>query len=470
MHVFRLYIAVSDARTWIRRHQSPPSLPLTRLRRPQALPFHVWASQSGTTAGQGTQAWRRAFWWGIVHHRAARRGGENNEWLSRGGTTDTSVVDIHYRTIFSRFDDETLLRHITRVSALESDKLRDTFREKNRYNPARPFLETKMNQTPTLSRRTALGVFLATAAAAEPLLAIAQTNVVRIITPNSSGSGVDTITRTAAPAMGRALGTSVVVENLPGAGGVVGLQTLARATPDGNTLSVVSSNVVVLPSLMKSLPFSIPGDFTPIALVCVAPLVLVANPNKVPAANAREFFALLKSKPDEFTYASSGNGTVPHLAVEMVMDAAGTKARHIPYKGLGQATTDLIGGQIDFMCAALVAVQPHIASGALRPIGLLSAQRAPAAPNLPTLHEQGLNNFNEEAWIAVIGPKGMSSAAVTRAHDAVQSAFKDPAVMETMSKQGNIVKVSSPVEATAAFRRDLQKYAALVKKIGLEPQ
>lgn len=326
-----------------------------------------------------------------------------------------------------------------------------------------------MNQTITFSRRAALG-FLAAAAAGEPLRAIAQSRIVRIVTPNSAGSGVDTITRTAAPALERALGASVVVENQPGAGGVIGLQTLSRAAPDGTTLSVVSSNVVILPSVMKSLPFAMPGDFTPIALVCAAPLVLLVNPNKVPATNAREFFALLKGKPNDFTFASPGNGTVPHLAIEMVMDAAGTKARHIPYKGMGQAMNDLMGGQVDFMCGALVAVQTHIKSGTLRPIGLLGAQRAPAAPELPTLAEQGLNNFDEEAWIAVIGPKGMSPAAVQRAHGAVVAAFKDPAVLEAMAKQGNIVKISTPADATAVFRRDVQKYASLVKKLGLEPQ
>jgi tripartite-type tricarboxylate transporter receptor subunit TctC len=218
------------------------------------------------------------------------------------------------------------------------------------------------------------------------------------------------------------------------------------------------------------LPFDISGDFTPIALVCVAPLVLVVNPSRVPASNAREFFALLKSKPNDFTYASGGNGTVPHLAVEMVMDAAGTKARHIPYKGLGQAMNDLLGGQVDFMCAALVAVQSHIKTGALRPIGLLSAQRAPAAPDLATLQEQGLSNFTEEAWIAVIGPKGMDPATVKRTHEAVAAAFKDPAVVEAMTKQGNVVRISTPAEAAAVLRRDLQKYAALAKKVGLEPQ
>jgi tripartite-type tricarboxylate transporter receptor subunit TctC len=327
-----------------------------------------------------------------------------------------------------------------------------------------------MSQRITFSRRAALGSLLVTAAATGPLRAIAQPRTLRIVTPNSAGSGVDTITRTAAPALARELATSVVVENQPGAGGVIGLKTLSRAAPDGNTLSVVSSNVAILPSVMKSLPFDISGDFTPIALVCVAPLVLVVNPSRVPASNAREFFALLKSKPNDFTYASGGNGTVPHLAVEMVMDAAGTKARHIPYKGLGQAMNDLLGGQVDFMCAALVAVQSHIKTGALRPIGLLSAQRAPAAPDLATLQEQGLSNFTEEAWIAVIGPKGMDPATVKRTHEAVAAAFKDPAVVEAMTKQGNVVRISTPAEAAAVLRRDLQKYAALAKKVGLEPQ
>lgn len=326
-----------------------------------------------------------------------------------------------------------------------------------------------MTEESTLSRRTAVGYVLAAASAVNPLLAMAQ-RTVRIVTPNSAGSGVDTVTRTAAPALGRELDASVVVENQPGAGGVIGLQALSRAAPDGDTLSVVSSNVVILPSIMKTLPFDILGDFTPIALIGSAPLVMVVNPQKVSSTTAREFFALLKSKPNHFTFGSPGNGTVPHLAMEMVMDGAGTKARHIPYKGLSQAMNDLMGGQIDFMCAALVAVQSHIKNGTLRPIGLLSAQRAPASPDIPTLNEQGLQNFDEEAWFAVMGPEGMDPAAVRRTHDAVAAAFKQPAVMETMAKQGNIVKVSTPAEAAIAFRRDVQKYAALAKKVGLEPQ
>ena len=301
--------------------------------------------------------------------------------------------------------------------------------------------------------------------------ALAQSDrPVRFILPNATGSGVDAITRAAQPALSRALGASVVVDNQPGAGGVVGLQALARSAPDGSTLSVVSNNVVIFPSVLKSLPFDMPGDFTPIAVLGATPMVLVVNPAKVPASNHREFVALLKNKPGAFNFASGGNGTILHLATELYLDAAGVTAKHIPYRGVGPMVTDLLGGQVDFGTAALPSVLGHIKSGALRPIGMLTAQRTPAAPEIPTFVEQGLASFEVEAWFAVIGPKGLSPAIVKKVHDAVVAAFADPAVIETMAKQGNTIRIGTPEQAQAAFRSELAKYAALVKKVGLEPQ
>lgn len=297
-----------------------------------------------------------------------------------------------------------------------------------------------------------------------------QDRPVRFILPNAAGSGVDAITRAAQPAFAKAFAAPVVVENQPGAGGVVGLQALARSAPDGNTLSVVSNNVVIFPSVLKSLPFEIPGDFTPIALVGSTPMVLVVNPSRVAATNHKELAAMVKSKPDALNYASSGNGTILHLAVEIYLEAAGLKVKHIPYKGVGPMVTDLLGGQVDFAAAALPSVQGHIASGKLRPIGVFPAQRTPAAPDIPTFAEQGLKNFEVEAWFAVIGPKGMSPATVKKVHDAIVSAFNDAAVKEAMAKQGNTIRITSTEQAQAAFRTELAKYAALVKKVGLEPQ
>ncbi|MES2972461.1 MAG: tripartite tricarboxylate transporter substrate binding protein [Pseudomonadota bacterium] len=325
-----------------------------------------------------------------------------------------------------------------------------------------------MTHSTRLSRRTLVAAALAAGLA--PLGAHAQSGTVKFILPNATGSGVDAITRAAQPALAKALNASVVVDNQAGAGGVVGLQALARSPADGSTLSVVSNNVVIFPSVLKSLPFDMPGDFTPIAIVGSTPMVLVVNPAKVPATNSKEFVAYLKSKPGALNFASGGNGTILHLASEMFLEESGTKAKHIPYKGVGPMVTDLIGGQVDFGTAALPSVQQHIKSGALRAIGVLTPQRVAAAPEIPTFAEQGLPTYVMEAWFAVIGPKNLPPAQVKKAHDALVAAFADPAVKETMAKQGNTINITSTEQAQAAFKSELAKYAALVKKAGIEPQ
>lgn len=321
-----------------------------------------------------------------------------------------------------------------------------------------------------ITRRTALAT-LASAAVALPGLSLAQADrPVKFILPNATGSGIDAITRAAAPALGKALGTSVVVDNQAGAGGLVGLQALSKTAPDGFTLSVVSNNVVIFPSVMKSLPFDMPGDFTPIAMVGSTPMILVVNPQKVAATHSRELIAALKAKPDGYNFGSGGSGTILHLASEMFVDEAKVTARHIPYKGVGPMVTDLLGGQIDFAVLALPSVQAHIKSGALRAIGVCSDKRTPAAPDIPTFAEQGLAGFTVEGWFAVVGPKGMAPVQVKKVHEAVVAAFNDPVVKDAMAKQGNMINISSPEQAQKSFRTEMAKYAALVKKAGIEPQ
>ena len=308
-----------------------------------------------------------------------------------------------------------------------------------------------------------------TLAFAAASLAQVGDKAVRVVLPNATGSGVDTITRTAQPALAKALGKPVVIENQAGAGGIVGIQTLTRAAPDGMTLSVVSNNVVIFPSVYKTLPFELPADITPIAIVGFTPIVLVVNA-KVPAKDSKELIALLKSQPGKVNYGSSGNGTILHLAAEIFLDEAGVKATHVPYKGVGPMITDLLGGQVDFVTAALPSVQQHLASGSLRAIGMGTAKRVPAAPDIPTFAEQGLPGYVAEAWFAVIGPKGMSAAEVKHVNEAVVATFADPAVKEAMAKQGNVINVSTSDYARDFFRTELAKYAAIVKKAGIEPQ
>ena len=321
------------------------------------------------------------------------------------------------------------------------------------------------------TRRAALAALTSAAASALPGMAFAQADrPVKFILPNATGSGVDAITRAAAPAIGKALGANVVVENQAGASGVIGLQAMAKNPPDGFTLSVVSNNVVIFPSVIKGLPFEMPGDFTPIAVLGSTPLVLVANPQKVPSNNSREFIAALRAKPDGYNFGSGGTGTILHLAAEMFVDEAGVKARHIPYKGVGPMVTDLLGGQIDFAVLALPSVQQHIRSGALKAVGMCGDKRSAAAPDIPTFVEQGLPTYVIDAWFGVLGPKGMSAANVKRVNDALVQAFNDPAVKETMAKQGNTIAISTPEQAQRVFRSEMERFAALVKKAGIEPQ
>jgi len=318
----------------------------------------------------------------------------------------------------------------------------------------------------TMTRRAVLAGLAVGAA----LPAFAQFDKpVRFILPNATGSGIDAIARAAQAALAKALGHPVIIDNQPGAGGIVGLQALARSAPDGLTLGVVSNNVVIFPSVLKSMPFDMPGDFTPIAVCGYTPVVLVANP-KVPAANAKEFVAQLKARNGDMTYASGGNGTILHLASEMFLDETKTKARHIPYKGVGPMLTDLIGGQVDFATAALPSVQAHMKAGALRAIGVATAQRVPAAPEIPTFVEQGVPGYVVEAWFAVIAPKNLPAAEVKRVHAAVEGAFNDEGVKEAMAKQGNVINVGPAEAAMPFFRTEMAKYAALVKKAGVEAQ
>lgn len=318
------------------------------------------------------------------------------------------------------------------------------------------------------TRRHVLRATLSTLALAAALPSFAQSEkLTKLILPFAAGSGVDVITRASSKSLAAALGGAVVIENQPGAGGIVGTSALVKSVPDGATLSVVSNNHVIYPSVYKSLPFDPINDITPIAVMGTTPMVLVVNP-KVAAQNSNELIALLKAKPDAMNYASSGNGTILHLAAEMFLDEAGVKAKHIPYKGVGPMITDLIGGQVDFGVLALPAIQAHLKSGALRAIGTSSKARLAAAPEIPTFAEQGLPGYLVEGWFAVIGPKNLPAAEVKRVHAAFTSAFASPEVKETMNKQGNSIAISSPEASAAFFKSEMDKYAKLVKKAGVK--
>ena len=252
----------------------------------------------------------------------------------------------------------------------------------------------------------------------------AKTKVVRFILPVATASGVDTITRASSQALSTALGASVVVENQPGAGGIVGTSAMIKSPPDGTTLSIVSNNHVIYPSVYKSVPFDPINDITPIAVIGSTPIVFVVNP-KVPAKDAKELIALLKAKPGGYNYGSSGNGTILHLAAEMFMDEAGVKATHVPYKGVGPMLTDLIGGQVEMGTLSLPSIQQHLKSGALRAIGIGDRDASCGGARHPDDDRTGLPGYLVEGWFAVIGPAKMPAADVKRINAAVRDRLCD---------------------------------------------
>jgi len=323
-------------------------------------------------------------------------------------------------------------------------------------------MTAKMNQRIALAFAGTTLILAAASASAQPA------GPLKVILPVGPGSGVDTIMRAAQGAMSKALGGQpVVIENLPGAGGTTGTQAIVKAAADGNTIGVVSNNHAVNPSVFKKMPYDSIIDITAISVIGSTPFVLVVNPAKVQAKNAKELQAFLKAKPGTYNYASSGNGTIIHLAGEMFVDAAGVDVRHIPYKGVGPMVSDLIGGQVEMGAVAVPAVQGHLKSGALRAIGVMGKTRVPSLPDVPTIAEQGFPEVDVAGWFAVIAPPKLPPAQVKRIHDAVVAAFDDPEVKAAMAKQENIIAPTSPDAALAYFKSEQERYARLVKKAGI---
>jgi tripartite-type tricarboxylate transporter receptor subunit TctC len=322
----------------------------------------------------------------------------------------------------------------------------------------------------TLSRRGFIAGASAAAVAASAGQATAQGKPIQFILPNATGSGVDTITRTIQNELSKHLGAPIVINNQPGAGGVVGTQQMVRATPDGTTLSIVSNNHVIYPSVLKSVPFDPLVDITPIAIIGSTPLVMVVNPTKIAAKTAQEMTALFKANPDKHTYASSGNGTILHLAAGMYVNQADVKVTHVPYKGVGPMVTDLIGGQVDMGILAYPSVIAHLKSGALRAIGFCTPKRVASVPDIPTFVEQGMPNYVVETWFSCIGPAKMPAAEVARIHAALKTTFANDEIKVAMDKMANVIDIKSSEEAGVFLKSEFAKYAALVKAINLEPQ
>lgn len=293
-----------------------------------------------------------------------------------------------------------------------------------------------------------------------------DTRPLRVIVPNQAGSGVDTIARAMSNAMASSFGRSVVIENLPGSGGMTGTVQIVNAPKDGSAIGIVSSNHAINPFIYKKMPFDSVKDITPISVIASGPVVLVVNPDQVKAKTTQEFIAELKAKAKDFSYGSAGNGTVLHLAAEYFNSEAKVDVTHVPYKGTGALTVDLIGGQVQYATLPLSTALPHVKAGKLRAIGISSTSRSSVLPDVPTLAESGLPGFSFDAWIAVIGPAGMPSNVVNDTYNKLKAVLATKEVQDAIHVQGMEIIGNTPAQFGPLLVSELEKHGRLVKQSG----
>lgn len=316
------------------------------------------------------------------------------------------------------------------------------------------------------SRRAALAFAAASLLAAT----VAQADTwpsrpIRLIVPFPAGGGTDIIARELANKL-TSYGYNFVVDNKPGSGGNLGVDAAAKAAPDGYTLVLgQTSNLAINPTLYTKLPYDPLKDLTPISLVATSPLVIVAG-TATPYKTLADVVKAAKAKPDSINYASSGNGTVSHLAMESFQKAAGVKLTHIPYKGAAQGITDVISGQVQLYVSSVPTLQAHIKSGKMHPLALTSLQRAADLPQVPTVAESGYKGFEAITWFGIAGPAGLPKDIVAKLNTDINKALQDTALKQKLSGQGADVQGSSAADFAKLIRDDIPRWGKLVKDSG----
>ena len=306
-----------------------------------------------------------------------------------------------------------------------------------------------------------IAVFLATAG----LTAQAQypTKPIRIIVPFAPGGNVDITARLVAPALQEILGQPVVVENKPGAGGTIGADQVVKSAPDGYTLLMGSNSTFsVAPSLYPKNPYNPLKDFAPVSMIASAPFVLVTNPG-VGAKDARELVALAKASPGKLTMSSAGTGSSNHLVGELFQEISGTKFTHVPYKGSGQALTDLMGGQVQLHFDQITSAASHIQGGKLKPLLVTAPVRVKMLPDIPTAAEAGYPSFEATNVTGLIAPAGTPRDVIEKLNAATQKAIAQPAIREKFAGIGAEATGGTPEQFAAYIRDDLSKWTRIVK-------
>ncbi len=291
---------------------------------------------------------------------------------------------------------------------------------------------------------------------------------VRIVVPATAGDGSDVLGRTLGKAMGELLGQTFVIENRPGAGGSIGADAVAKATPDGYTIFLGNgSSHGVTPGLYAKLPYDSINDFAPVGLIASAANVLVVNA-AMPANSYADFARIAREQPGKVTIASAGNGSLSHLSVELLKSAARIDLLHVPYKGAAPGVTDVAGGQVQAMMINIPTVMPLVKAGKLKALAVTSAKRAASLPDVPTLAESGLAGYETLAWFGLLAPARTPPEIVNQLHRELQKALARTEVREALGRMGAEASGMGPAEFGSFIKSEIAKYSKVIKDAGIK--
>jgi tripartite-type tricarboxylate transporter receptor subunit TctC len=323
-----------------------------------------------------------------------------------------------------------------------------------------------------MQRVTFLRGLVAGACAALALPAAAQawpTRTVKIVVPFAAGGPADNYARFLAQRLPDILGQPFVVENRPGAGAVIGTDVVAKAPADGYTLLLMSNTHTVNETLVPNKPYHLTRDFVAVAPINYSDLVLVAHPS-LQATSVAQLLALAKQRPGKLNYASSGTGTPYHMAGELFKSLSGTYLVHIPYKGSSGARTDLLGGQVDLMFDAVTTMVEQVKTGKVKAIATTGKQRSAVLPDVPTVHEAGVPNYEATIWLGVLAPKATPAAVVTRLNEAIGRITAQPEVQQAWARQGATAMVMTAPAFERYLQDDIAKWAKVIAAAGIKAE
>jgi len=292
---------------------------------------------------------------------------------------------------------------------------------------------------------------------------------VRIVVPATPGGGSDLFARLAAQHLQTVFGQQFVVDNRPGGGTLVGMDAVLHSPPDGHTLYLSPSTTTSMHVVRKSMPYDVTKVFAAVTQLVVLPQALVIHPS-VPARSVQDYIALAKREPGKLSYGSAGLGTAPHMAMELFKSMAGIDVQHIPYRGVSQSVTDILGGRVSGMILNVLTSKPHVEAGAMRALGVTGLKRSDAMPHIPTIDESGVPKYEALQWFGILAPAGTPEAILDLLQTKIAEGFRMPEMKARLAADGAEAVVSKPDEFAALIKAEIEKWTALAKAANIQPE